>query len=81
VQLQALGSTEVVYWLLDGRLVGTTQGGPARQSRPARDKAVVDAAELTSGTALRLTLREAGQHALTAMDASGQYQQVLFSVR
>ncbi|MDP2220941.1 MAG: penicillin-binding protein 1C [Hydrogenophaga sp.] len=60
VQLQALGTTEAVNWLLDGRLVGTTQP---------------DAAQL------RLLLQGPGQHALTAMDAAGQYQQVVFSVR
>ncbi|MBY0466942.1 MAG: penicillin-binding protein 1C, partial [Burkholderiales bacterium] len=60
VQLQALGTTEAVNWLLDGRLVGTT-------SRDART--------------LRLSLQGTGQHALTAMDAAGQYQQVTFSVQ
>jgi penicillin-binding protein 1C len=60
VQLQALGTSEPVSWLLDGRLVGNT----------SRDS-----------THLRLALKEPGQHALTAMDSAGQYQQVVFSVR
>jgi penicillin-binding protein 1C len=60
VQLQALGTTEPVNWLLDGRLVGTTSPDASR---------------------FRLTLSGQGQHALTALDAAGQYQQVTFSVR
>jgi penicillin-binding protein 1C len=38
---------------------------------------------LTSGpgASLRLTLDEAGPHALTAMDAQGRYERVVFSVR
>ncbi len=60
VQLQALGTTEPVNWLLDGRLVGTT---------------------LPEASRLRLTLSKSGQHALTAMDAAGQFQQVLFAVK
>ncbi len=60
VQLQALGTTETVNWLLDGRLVGTTS---------------------PDASSFRLTLSGQGQHALTALDAAGQYQQVVFSVR
>jgi penicillin-binding protein 1C len=60
VQLQALGTTEPVNWLLDGRLMGTTSPDASR---------------------FRLTLSGQGQHALTALDAAGQYQQVTFSVR
>ncbi|MFM9880278.1 MAG: penicillin-binding protein 1C [Burkholderiaceae bacterium] len=60
VRVQAIGSSEPVNWLLNGRLVGTT--GPANP-------------------ALRLPLPAPGAHALTAMDAQGRYEQVLFSVR
>ena len=60
VQLQALGTTEPVNWLLDGRLMGTTSPDASR---------------------FRLTLSGQGQHALTALDAAGQYQQVTFFVR
>ena len=60
VRVRAIGSRESVNWLLDGRLVGTTD------SRTA---------------GLRLTFTHAGAHALTAMDAQGRYEQVVFSVR
>ena len=60
IQLQALGTTEPVNWLLNGRLVGTTH---------------------PDATHLRLLLQGTGQHALTAMDAAGRFQQVVFSVR
>ena len=70
VQLQALGTAEAVHWLLDGRLVGTTQ-----TLRPDARRAE------TPSPALRLTLSGAGQHALTALDAAGHYEQVQFSVR
>jgi penicillin-binding protein 1C len=60
VQLQALGTTETVNWLLDGRLVGTTSPDTSR---------------------FRLTLSGQAQHALTALDAAGQYQQLVFDVR
>jgi len=60
VQLQALGTTETVNWLLDGRLVGTTS---------------------PDASSFRLTLSGQGQHALTALDAAGQYQQVVFAVK
>ena len=70
VQLQALGTTEAVHWLLDGRLVGTTQTLQAN----ARDSD-------SPHPALRLALSGPGQHALTALDAAGRYEQVLFSVR
>ena len=70
LQLQALGTTEAVHWLLDGRLVGTTQSlrSDARRAE-------------TPSPVLRLTLSGAGQHALTALDAAGRYEQVQFSVR
>lgn len=70
VQLQALGTTEAVHWLLDGRLVGTTQTLQADARRTDSPR-----------PALRLTLSGAGQHALTALDVAGRYEQVLFSVR
>jgi penicillin-binding protein 1C len=60
IQLQALGTTEPVNWLLNGRLVGVTH---------------------PDATNLRLLLQGTGQHALTAMDAAGRFQQVVFSVR
>jgi len=60
VRVQAIGSRESVSWLLDGRLVGTTD-------------------PRTAG--LRLTLDQAGVHALTAMDTQGRYERVVFSVR
>ena len=60
VRVQALGTPDNVTWLLDGRLVGSTD---ARSS------------------GLRLTLAQPGEHALTALDAAGRYERVVFSVR
>jgi penicillin-binding protein 1C len=60
VRVQALGTPDNVSWLLDGRLVGSTD---------------------PRSTGLRLTLDQAGDHALTALDAAGRYERVVFSVR
>lgn len=60
VRVQALGTPDNVTWLLDGRLVGSTDA---------------------RSTGLRLTLDQAGDHALTALDAAGRYERVVFSVR
>ena len=60
VRVQAVGSRETVSWLLDGRLVGTTDAKAA---------------------GLRLTLAEPGDHALTALDAQGRHERVVFSVK
>ena len=84
VQLQALGTNEAVNWLLDGRLVGTTQNGLSRkgdgtQAPPHPEGAAHSSAPIAS--VLRLSTLGPGQHALTAIDAAGQYQQVVFSVR
>jgi membrane carboxypeptidase/penicillin-binding protein PbpC len=97
VQVQALGTTEPVNWLLDGRLVGTTQAAAAVRTgvradvkgdgkpvaRPATGSAsapVVATTALLAAT-LRLQLNGSGQHALTAMDTSGRYEQVRFEMR
>lgn len=71
LQLQALGSPDLVYWLLDGRWVGSTQQAP-RTPQPQ--------GATRPGASLRLTLGEPGPHALTAMDASGRYAQLRFSL-
>ena len=60
VRVQALGTPDNVSWLLDGRLVGSTN---ARSN------------------GLRLSLAQPGDHALTALDAAGRYERVVFSVR
>ena len=74
LQLQALGTTESVHWLLDGRLVGTTQ-----TSRPG---VRADGQSSPSpGSTLRLKLTGPGGHALTALDTAGRYEQVQFFVR
>jgi penicillin-binding protein 1C len=58
VALRALGSSEAVRWLLDGRLVGESLG-----DQP-----------------LTLSLDEAGDHQLLAIDARGRYGRVAFRV-
>ncbi len=75
IQLQALGTAEPVNWLLDGRLVGTTQT-PMTRALP-----INLASTPTPVTSLRLQLNNIGQHALTAMDASGRFEQVRFEIR
>ena len=60
VRVRAIGARDAVTWLLDGRLVGSTDARSA---------------------GLRLTLDAAGDHALTALDAEGRYERVVFSVR
>ena len=82
VQLQALGTDESVHWLLDGRWVGTTLSGRSPTEGAAGGGATNGALhdQVPSAT-LRLALQGAGRHALTAMDAAGRYQQVLFVVR
>jgi penicillin-binding protein 1C len=69
LQLQALGSNELVHWLLDGRLVGSTQ----RHAPPKPTTANTPAT-------LQLRISQAGLHALTALDASGRYAQVRFTL-
>lgn len=59
VRVQAIGARDAVTWLLDGRLIGST--------------------DLRS-PGLKLTLDCAGDHALTALDADGRYERVVFSV-
>lgn len=75
VSLQALGSNEVVHWLLDGQLVGSTIAAPTKASKPPLTEQA-----LLSPT-LHLPLTQPGPHTLTAMDGSGRYGQVAFSVR
>ncbi len=60
LRVQALGARDTVSWLLDGRLVGSTEA---------------------RSPGLRLTLDTAGDHALTALDAHGRFERVVFSVR
>ena len=60
MRVQALGTPDNVSWLLDGRLVGSTNA---------------------RSTGLRLSLAQPGDHALTALDAAGRYERVVFSVR
>lgn len=74
VSLQALGSNEVVHWLLDGQLVGSTIAIPLKTHKPP-------GTERTPSSSLHLSLKQPGPHTLTAMDGSGRYGQVVFSVR
>ena len=60
VRVQAIGARDAVTWLLDGRLIGSTD---------------------LRNPGLKLTLSEAGDHALTALDADGRYERLVFSVR
>jgi penicillin-binding protein 1C len=79
VQVHALGSAEMVHWLLDGQWVGSTSGGPSTTGlgstpnsgghSPAPDRS------------LSVTLERPGPHTLTALDASGRYGQVGFALR
>ena len=75
VSLQALGSNEVVHWLLDGQLVGSTIAAPIKTSQPSVPE------RTPSSPTLHLPLTQPGPHTLTAMDGSGRYGQVVFSVR
>jgi penicillin-binding protein 1C len=74
VSLQALGSNEVVHWLLDGQLVGSTIAIPLKTHKPP-------GTERTPSSSLHLSLTQPGPHTLTALDGSGRYGQVVFSVR
>lgn len=76
VALQALGSNEVVHWLLDGQLVGSTIAAPIKTQKPPGTEPTP-----SSSPTLHLSLTEPGPHTLTAMDGSGRYGQVVFSVR
>ncbi len=60
VRVQAIGARDAVTWLLDGRMVGSTE---------------------PRSPGLRLRLDQAGDHTLTALDAHGRYERVVFSVR
>jgi penicillin-binding protein 1C len=60
LRVQAIGARDGVTWLLDGRMVGSTE---------------------PRSPGLRLTLDAAGDHALTALDAHGRFERVVFSVR
>ena len=75
VALQALGSNEVVHWLLDGQLVGSTIAAPIKTSQPSVPE------RTPYSPTLHLPLTQPGPHTLTAMDGSGRYGQVVFSVR
>ncbi|MEN9842751.1 MAG: penicillin-binding protein [Pseudomonadota bacterium] len=73
--LHAVGSSELVHWLLDGRLVGSTQ------SLPTAAQTSTQATPTSLPSVLRLSLTQAGPYALTALDASGRYGQVRFVVK
>lgn len=81
VSLQALGTTEPVHWLLNGQLVGTTQTAPAVAAGPRQPPPEAAMGTERLGPTLRLPLTRPGTHALTAMDSSGRYGQLVFSVR
>jgi membrane carboxypeptidase/penicillin-binding protein PbpC len=78
LQVHSAGSSERVHWLLDARLVGSTQ---QHQQAAAGAQANPAPTGPTLPSALRLSLTQAGPHALTALDASGHYAQVRVVVK
>ena len=80
VNVEVLGASGPVYWLLDGQVLGHDAAGQRGESAAAGPDSGI-AQQAGDARSRRLRFVTGGAHALTVLDDAGRYDRVPFQVR